>query len=184
VDEGAHRPTRLGDELRFLARLHPRETWATRPDLDELARFWLERHALFRKLDELIRSGTEKALDARTEPAELRPWLASHLRAFILQLDEHHQVEDLHYFPLFKEAEPRLLAGFDLLERDHETMHTGIEGIIERANALLGADSPDPGRFRSDLGRFLDAHTSLGRDLILHLDDEEDLVIPLIIEKG
>jgi hypothetical protein len=145
MDEGAKRPTRLGDELRFLARLHPRETWATHPNLGELARFWLERHAMFRQLDLMIRSGAEEALDARTEVANFRPWLTRHLGAFLFQLDEHHHL---------------------------------------RANAVLAADGPDPARFRSDLGRFLDAHSALGRELILHLDDEEDLVIPLIIEKS
>jgi hypothetical protein len=169
--EGAKRPTRLGDELRFLARLHPRETWATHPNLGELARFWLERHAMFRQLDLMIRNGTEEALDGHAEIADFRPWLARHLGASLFQLDEHHHIEDQHYFPLFRQAEPRLLKGFDLLAHDHEAMHTAIEGIVLRANAVLAADGPNPARFRSDLDRFLDAHSALGRELILHLDD-------------
>ena len=31
---------------------------------------------------------------------------------------------------------------------------------------------------------FRDAHVALGRDLLRHLDDEEDLVIPLLLERG
>jgi hypothetical protein len=39
-------------------------------------------------------------------------------------------------------------------------------------------------RFRSDLARFHDAHLDLGRELVRHLDDEEDLVILLLLEHG
>ena len=41
-----------------------------------------------------------------------------------------------------------------------------------------------PEAFRSDLARFRDAQIDLGRALIRHLDDEEDLVIPLLLERG
>ena len=41
-----------------------------------------------------------------------------------------------------------------------------------------------PAAFRSDLARFRDAQIDLGRGLIRHLHDEEDLVIPLLLERG
>ena len=182
--EVADRLTALGDELRVLARRHPRETWTAHANLGETARFWLRRHALFRQLDGIIRDGAEAALDGRTEAAEFKPRLARHLGWYLRQLEEHHWVEDHHYFPVFRRAEPRLAAGFELLERDHDAIHAAIGGIIERANAVLAQQGAGGAAFRSDLARFRDAHVDLGRELGRHLDDEEDLVIPLILERG
>ncbi|MGH6902255.1 MAG: hypothetical protein ACREIR_05900 [Geminicoccaceae bacterium] len=76
--------------------------------------------------------------------------------------------------------ESRLAA--ELLERDHEAMHTTILGIVERANVVLGKE--DTVGFRAEVARFYDAHVDLGRNLLRHLDDEEDLVIPLLLERG
>lgn len=172
MDEAADRPSRLGDGLRILARRHPRATWTRHPDLGELARFWLARHEMFRRLDATIRSGTEAALAERIGAVELQPWLARHLRGFLWQFEEHHQVEDQHYFPLFRRAEPRLAAGFELLERDHEALHAGLGGLVGRANLVLRQERPEGGGFRADLARFHDAQVDLGRQLGRHLDDE------------
>ena len=139
---------------------------------------------MFRRLDAIIRSGAEAALNKGTEIADFKPWLVQHLRWSLGGLEEHHQVEDFHYFPVFRRAEPRLAPGFELLERDHDALHTAIGGIVERANVVLAEEDSDGAAFRADLARFYDAHVELGRDLLRHLDDEEDLVIPLLLERG
>lgn len=184
MDESAGQRAALGDDLRILARRHPRATWAGHANLGQLARFWLHRHEMFRRLDEIIRSGTEAALERRMEAAAFNSWLSGQLGWLLWQLEEHHQVEDHHYFPLFRRAEPRLAAGFELLERDHVALHAGIGGIIGRANAVLAHEAPGRAAFRADLARFRDAQVDLGRELIRHLADEEDLVIPLLLERG
>ncbi len=175
---------RLGHELLVLARQHPRGTWATEARLGDLGRFWLERHAMFRRLEETMRNGAAAGLERRVDPAELRPWLARLLRFSLDQLEEHHLVEDRHYFPAFRRAEPRLLAGFELLERDHETIHAAIEALVGQANVLLAGLEPEPAAYRAGLARFHAAHAEHGRLLLRHLDDEEDLVIPLLISRG
>ena len=182
MSEAAPLRSALSEELRFLARQHPRESWAGHAHLGALASFWLQRHQAFRELDEIIRSGTQEALDQRHEPDRLRAWLGRHLQVLLWQLEEHHQVEDLHYFPVFRRIEPRLAAGFELLERDHETLHETLGVIVERANQVLAPDNADRAAFRGTLERFLDTQRELGEDLLRHLDDEEDLVIPLLLE--
>jgi iron-sulfur cluster repair protein YtfE (RIC family) len=174
----------LSEELRFLARRHPREGWAGHANLGALASFWLQRHQAFRELDRIIRGGSQAALDQRHEPDRLRPWLARHLQALLWQLQEHHQIEDQHYFPLFRGLEPRLIAGFEVLERDHETLHQALGEIVLRANAVLAPDSGDQTAFRGRLEHYLDAQRALGQGLLRHLDDEEELVIPLLLERG
>jgi hypothetical protein len=51
VSEASGPRAALGQELRFLARQHPREGWAKHARLGALASFWLQRHAAFRELD-------------------------------------------------------------------------------------------------------------------------------------
>ena len=184
MDAGREPRSALGEELRFRARRHPRASWAAHPRLGELARFWLQRHQMFRRLDELLRTSSEAALSGPLDAAVLKPWLARHLQAFLWQLEEHHEVEDSHYFPLFRRLEPRLAAGFELLEGDHRALHGALGGIAEIANRVLAHDGADLAHFRTALARFRDAEVELGRTLARHLDDEEDLVVPLLLERG
>ena len=184
MDAGGEPRSALGEELRFLARRHPRASWAAHPNLGELARFWLQRHQMFRRLDEVLRTGSEAALSRPVEPAEIKPWLARHLQTFLWQLEEHHQVEDLHYFPVFRRVEPRLAAGFELLEGDHRALHTALGGLVEVGNRVLAHEGAELPPFRTELARFRDAELDLGRALLRHLDDEEDLVVPLLLERG
>lgn len=178
-DDGA--PRRLDGDLLELLRRYPREEWPGHANLGEIARFWLQRHTMFRELDRVIREGTDAARDRQIDPAEFRPWLARHLSLYLGQLEEHHHVEDHHYFPVFRHAEPRLLRGFDLLEADHDAIHEAIGAIAERADLVL---SVSPADLADPLARFREVHAGLGRDLIRHLDDEEDLIIPLILDRG
>jgi hypothetical protein len=128
-------------------------------------------------------AASKTALEQRIEAAEFKPWLNRYLGCSLWQLEQHHQVEDHHYFPLFRRVEPRLAPGFELLEADHVALHTAIGGVIERVTAVLATETPGPDPFRSDLARFRDAQIDLGRALIRHLHDEEDLVIPLLLER-
>ena len=143
MDAGGEPRSALGEELRFLARRHRRASWAAHPNLGEIARFWLHRHQMFRRLDEVLRTGSEAALSQPVEPAEIKPWLARHLQTFLWQLEEHHQVEDLHYFPVFRRVEPRLAAGFELLEGDHRALHTALGGIVEVGNRVLAHEDAE-----------------------------------------
>jgi hypothetical protein len=89
LDESAGQHTALCDDLRILARRHPRSTWAGHASLGDLARFWLHRHEMFRHLDEIVRSGTEAALEQRMKAAAFNPWLSGQLSWLLWQLAEH-----------------------------------------------------------------------------------------------
>ena len=167
-----------------LALRHPRASWASHARLGMTARFWLERHDDLRAIAADIRAGIDDHRAGRTEADAFGRFLVPRLRHFLGDLDGHHRIEDGHYFPLFMEAEPSLAAGFDLMEGDHGVIHDRIEAVIESANAMLQAlgAGGDPLRFAFD--RYAAAQESLGTGLDRHLDDEEDLVIPLILERG
>jgi hypothetical protein len=49
---------------------------------------------------------------------------------------------------------------------------------------VLAHDGADLAHFRAGLAGFRDAELELGSLLLRHLDDEEDLVVPLLLERG
>ena len=178
--------TRLGwpSELRFLLERYPREQWMTHANLGQMARFWLQRHNMFRELGGALNDVTTKLRDGAVTPQEFQPWFAPRLQFFLQQLHEHHHVEDAHYFPILRAAERRLINGFEILENDHEILHAGIMKSVESANEFLQglrADN-DKARFTSD--SYATVNADLLRKMLRHLADEEDLIIPLILDRG
>ncbi|MCT9000082.1 hemerythrin domain-containing protein [Chelativorans intermedius] len=174
----------LPEDLRFLVRRYPRETWGSHANLDEMAQFWLQRHDMFRELGGMLRRGVDDYREGRLPPASFAQWFAPRLRFFLQQLHGHHQVEDLHYFPVFARAEPRLQRGFDILDSDHHIIHEALERNGERARELLLALRQDADRQRFAADAYAEENVRLVAMLARHLDDEEDLVIPLMLERG
>jgi hemerythrin-like domain-containing protein len=171
------------DELRVLLARYPREQWEGHANLGEMARFWLSRHAMFRELATMIEAIEAQFRAGTLPPAEFPALFVPRLQFLLSQLDVHHQIEDFHYFPIFRAADARLKRGFDVLEADHHAIHADMAATAETANALLRALT------RSDLlercsDDYAKASGALIRGLIRHLDDEEDLIVPLILERG
>lgn len=163
---------------------HPRDTWRT--SASAVARFWLDRHDAFRRQAAVLAALAADHRAGRLGAAELTARAAPALWNLLAPLDGHHQIEDVHYFPHFREAEPRLARGFDALERDHAALHADIEQVVRRFNTLSAAAAEGAGDsvLRSGAEAYIDASLQLERRLSRHLDDEEDLVIPVMLERG
>ncbi|WP_233543944.1 hemerythrin domain-containing protein [Salinisphaera sp. Q1T1-3] len=108
------------------------------------------------------------------------PQLAHHLQ----HLDGHHRIEDDHYFPLFRRLDRRFERGFDLLENDHDVIHDDLRRVAASGRALMQelARGADAGQRAAD--RYADDAERLLHVLDRHLIDEEDLVIPAMLEHG
>src|ERR1044071_7664304 len=124
-------------ELRLLIDRYPREVWAGHANLGAMAQFWLSRHAMFREIGDALAHAAAAFRDGSASAADLRAWFPPRLQFFLQQLNAHHQIEDLHYFPVFQAAESRLAYGFDVLESDHGVIHAQIDVTVEAANAFL-----------------------------------------------
>lgn len=74
--------------------------------------------------------------------------------------------------------------GFEILDADHHTIHEGLERNAEAANAFIRTleESEDKQRFAA--GAYADENSRLIAMLKRHLADEEDLIIPLILDRG
>lgn len=171
----------LPDALRVLAERYPRPGWEAHPEFNALTRFWLDRHLMFRRLQDMLVTETQGALDRKADPRRSAASISRLAGLYLNELEGHHRIEDGHYFPLLRAQDPRLVAGFDLLDADHHALHEGLETLAARANAALRglaakpADLTPSGALLTDLERF-------GRLLDRHLTDEEELIVPVILE--
>jgi iron-sulfur cluster repair protein YtfE (RIC family) len=172
------------DDLRALLHRYPREQWDAHANLGEMARFWLSRHVMFRELADKIERIAGDFRAGALAPAEFPRRLVPRLQFLLAQLNVHHQIEDLHYFPIFRAAEARLARGFDVLEQDHRAIHADMARTAETANALLRALAGDGDRLPRCGDDYAAASGALITGLIRHLDDEEDLIVPLILDRG
>jgi hemerythrin-like domain-containing protein len=174
----------LPDDLRFLLERFPRGEWQDHGNIHGMATMWLQRHAMFRELGGILTGAIGDYREGKTTPQEFARFFAPRLNFFLGHLDGHHNVEDQVYFPAFAEAEKRLRRGFDILDADHRLIHEALEQNAEAANAFLRVldGDADTRRFAADV--YAGANERLVAMLSRHLDDEEDLIIPLILERG
>ncbi|WP_108483029.1 hemerythrin domain-containing protein [Oceaniglobus ichthyenteri] len=173
----AHR-TGLPEGLRILADQMPRDTWEGHENFDGLTRFWMERHLMFREVLGRLQTGSQAYLDGNREAQSYIHETGRYAGFLLNQLHEHHTIEDDHYFPKLTILEPRLMAGFELLDRDHQALDGHISALADRTNAVLRGVSRDTaGALETHLAQF---KTFLNR----HLLDEEDLVVPIILTHG
>jgi len=173
--------TGLPTGFRYLLEEFPRDRWTSK--LDETAAFWLQMHGSFRghqaHMDGLVgqwrANGDLTALHRQLIPA---------LQSFLQHLDGHHRIESGQYFPMMRTIEPKIGAGIDLLDRDHDAIHEALETLFKGGlafhQAVMGA-APDAGDKAAHLSDLIEAGA---RPLLRHLDDEEDIVIPLIQLRG
>lgn len=152
-----------------------------------MARFWIDKHNYLRSQSDALQNANQEFRAQRMGTSEFGGWIAPRLQRFLAELHGHHQIEDFHYFPGFRQAEPRLGAGFDVLASDHELIHEGIVKIVESINAFLATTTSDPpgnaDAQRHAADQYIAASEQLHHRLGRHLADEEDLIIPLMIRQ-
>ena len=171
----------LPADFRWLEEGCPRPEWSSPGRIDEMAAHWLEIHGWFRHmLAELVRIGGDwragRFGDAQAFQREIMP----RLQAFLQNLDGHHQRESRMYFPAFIKQEPRIKAGIELLDRDHDAVHRLLEDMVEKANAFNRAVM----EYKPPAEALVASIETAAGPVERHLHDEEDIVIPLLTLHG
>ncbi len=173
----------LPEDLTFLLEKYPRATWRQSGGLTAMSRFWLKRHAFFRELATILDKGVTGLNEEQVDAVNFAHWFLPRLDLLLGELEAHHNVEDMHYFPILMAEEPRLKRGFDILDADHHFIHDLLErnGSAGRqfAGALLAGG--DGLRFAAD--SYATESKRLLSGLMRHLDDEEDLIMPMLIDR-
>jgi Hemerythrin HHE cation binding domain len=169
--------------LRALLERHPRKTWSAQRSGE--AAFWLEIHARFRHDCIVIEGLAADARAGRLGPRELVAIAGARLTTLVADLEGHHRIEDHHYFPVFRRVDARLASGFDALEADHRQLSHRLRHAYRALDRLRTAIWTEAAADEIALAveRFSAAAIDLGRTVCRHLDDEEDLVVPLLIEQ-
>ncbi|WP_246734526.1 hemerythrin domain-containing protein [Chelativorans sp. ZYF759] len=174
----------LPEDLRYLVAKYPRDSWEAHPNVHGMARMWLQRHDMFRELGGILTGSIADYREGRSTATEFAQFFAPRLNYFLGHLDGHHNVEDQHYFPVFARVETGLKRGFDILDSDHHLIHDALERNAGTANAFIQALAGDDDAQRFAADAYANENERLVAMLARHLDDEEDLIIPLILEKG
>ena len=173
----------LPGEFLYLSEAFPRERWSL-GGLHPTARRWLHMHGGFRahqaEMGAMVAAWRADQLDVLTLHRALIPAL----QQFLQHLDGHHRIESGHYFPALQQLEPRIAAGIDLLDRDHDAIHHHIEAMVETGRALHQAVSAGAADAGDRVERLADVLALAAPQLARHLDDEEEIVIPLIALRG
>lgn len=173
--------TALPEPLRALVHAMPPETWQAHPGFGGLTQFWLEKHAAFRQMLEMIAADATASASGEMPADQYAPRLyrlASHMLG---DLHGHHSIEDAHYFPQLRRLEPSVARGFDLLEADHQDLDARLHAFAEAVNGVLQA-AQNGDLDRSRMEPFAGTVTSFHGLLDRHLVDEEEIVIPALLK--
>jgi iron-sulfur cluster repair protein YtfE (RIC family) len=173
--------TGLPDDMLYLVREAPRDRWT---GLGQTAAFWMQMHAGFRAQQARMAALTDRWRAGDLDPRGLHDAVLPELQHFLQHLDGHHRVETGHYFPAFRAAEPRIQHGLDLLDRDHDAIHAHLETLFQSAVAFHHAVRDGAPGAAEAAHRLSDALAAAAPPLSRHLDDEEDIVIPLMQLRG
>ena len=173
----------LPSEFLYLRDAFPRERWSA-GGLHPTARRWLHMHGGFRARQREMAAMVEAWRAATLDVQTLHRALIPALQQFLQHLDGHHRIESGHYFPALQQLEPRIAAGIDLLDRDHDAIHHHIEAMVETGRALHQAVSAGAADAGDRVHRLADVLDLAAPQLARHLDDEEEIVIPLIALRG
>jgi hemerythrin-like domain-containing protein len=171
----------LPEALQVLLKEHPREAWEADPNFNGLISFWLDRHMMFRKLGAIMLDEAKTLLDGRSGADHFARAVNHYGGTFVNQLHGHHQMEDHHYFPVLMTRDSRVERGFEMLDADHHALDGHLNAFVEAANDAIKGMGNDP---KVAASGFLDAVTELDGLLRRHLDDEEDLIVPVILKYG
>ncbi len=170
-------------ELRYLLERFPRGGWPDHPNLGDLTQFWLEIHESFRAAAVDLERRADDVREGRTVPEQYWAGAAPRMRRLLAGLGYHHRVEDSHVFPVLMEAEARLIRGFEVLERDHDALHARIDRLVALSRVMPVSLTSDTGDIARSVDDLTAAQAHLAAGLRQHLADEEDLIVPLILDR-
>ena len=160
---------------------YPRATWEDAASNHSTVRFLLARHRGFRNRLQQITESTRNVLDSKLSPPAFCISLAQELHYFIPQLEGHHQAESQRLYPRLIQFHPAAQAKFQALENDHQAIDTLLAQIARVPEDLMN-DAPTQGIFFTKAKAFASLLSDFESSLVRHLEDEEDLVVPILLK--
>ena len=175
--------TALPDGFAFLLAEFPRPVWEGHPNNGQWCQFWLQRHQMFRDYSAALTDACAQLSDGKIEAQAFHEWFVPRVNFYLGEIDTHHKVEEYHYFPALAQADEKMRRGIELLEGDHRVVHDLLHAAHGTIVALDAAIRETPADIASAAPAARDGIVALGAGLGRHLDDEEDIIVPLILER-
>lgn len=171
----------LPDEMQALLRDYPRDAWPDHPNFAASIQNWMGAHEMFRQLGDLTQSDTEAFLDNNLDMQDYVVRLSRFGNLLVRNLHGHHTWEDRSFFPELQKADARFVDGLDMLEMDHHALDDVLTNFTQSANRVVQLAQLDTSQVASEAGDVLAASARISGFLGRHLEDEEDLVVPIIL---
>ena len=175
------RQDEMPKEMRFLLDQYPRDGWDAHPGFKEKTRHWLGAHQMFRRVAERIRLDAEKLLNKDMALDDYAGRLSYYGGNLVGNLHGHHGWEDHSYFPELAKADPRFEAGLELLEQDHADLDKVLDDFTRHANRVIKLSELDEAQARDEAGCVHKTAQTIEAFLKRHLNDEENLAVPIIL---
>ena len=155
--------------------------WKDAASTHSTVRFLLARHRGFRNRLKDIAETTRNVLDTKLSPPAFCISLAQELHYFVPQLEGHHQAESQRLYPRLIEFHPAAQAKFETLESDHHAIDSLLAQIARVPEDLMN-DAPTEDIFFAKAQAFASLLRDFESSLLRHLEDEEDLVVPILLK--
>ncbi|AZV78700.1 hemerythrin domain-containing protein [Parasedimentitalea marina] len=181
LDTYTIRQDEMPDEMRFLLKQYPRDSWDAHPGFREKTKHWLGAHQMFRRVAERIRLDTEGLLNKDIGLGDFARRLSHYGGNLVGNLHGHHGWEDHSYFPELSGADPRFDAGLEVLEQDHADLDKVLDDFTRTANRLIKLTTLDRAQAYEEAARVLKTSAAIEGFLKRHLSDEEELAVPIIL---
>jgi hemerythrin-like domain-containing protein len=175
--------TALPEGYAFLLAEYPRAVWEGHPNNGQWCQFWLQRHQMFRDYSAALADACEQLADGKIDAPAFHEWFVPRVNFYLGEIDTHHKVEEYHYFPALAQADEKIARGIELLEGDHRVVHDLLHAAHGTIVSLDAAIREAPADIASAAPAARDGILALGAGLGRHLDDEEDIIVPLILER-
>ncbi len=175
----------LPDNLRELLKKYPRDTWGDDILNGNWVGYWLGRHSVFKEISLAINQSLQKILDNNISINKFLNDYVQLMNLMLKNLNSHHTVEDNYIFPKFSQKIEKFSYGLDLLENDHHLIHSSIDNVILEGNSLIKTINNNKTLdIKKVVGSYKVVNDEFNKLLMAHLNDEEDLLIPLVVKHG
>ncbi|MCL9783072.1 hemerythrin domain-containing protein [Vibrio sp. S4M6] len=154
----------------------PRDTWSQHPNYFGKAKFFIDYHNSLKQMSAALVNNLEVMLDSPKPDFTLQEVIHQG-QGFIQTAHHHHYMEDHFYFPHFRRVERELGKGIDLLDGDHKSLSNALNDVQERISFPNGQVDPN-----FSLGYLHERAVKLDNILKRHLDDEEEIIIPIFLK--
>jgi len=157
-----------------------RVDWSNHPNYGGSAAFFIQYHGNLLNTAYFITNELLALLSKPELSHTIDETFKQILRSGVYLVDKahhHHQIEDTVYFPQFRKILPNFNLAMDLLDNDHQVLDNALQVFRAHINKLFRQTSIT----EQSLNTLYQQASGLQKILKRHLQDEEEIIIPIFL---